>query len=1463
MLLTLAGLICVVGACSLALQNRKVQNFLIHEATAYFSEKLGAKVQIASVDLELFNKVSLCKTYIEDQKGDTLIYVDKLKMGFEPWQFLRNKFVCEYIELDDASLNLIRFKDKTFNIKFLIDAFKSKKKQPSKFSYHISDIQLKNCRFSYDDQLSIPLTDGRFDVHHVNVKNLTAELSIEHFGKGKLVGMIKSFAAYERSGLKINNFHSGISADAMQAKLKNLRINLPHSSLVMNNVDVKYGKMNNLWKNFGQVRFTRMDIALPSFVTLRDFSCFNSKFRCMENRINISAFLRGSLGDIQIKKISLSNDRGLAFNGSIDIFGLPHLQETMIFARIKDVKANVGAMQDLIASVTCKPCVFPTKLANLGNMNYNGTISGFFSDLVAYGTLKTNIGTLSMDMQMELLMKSKEFNYSGRVKSSSLKIRQLLGQTSQIGNVIFNLSSKGHLQDGKLKGDVRGNVASIDFRDHAYKNIVVDGVFDNKSFNGKIALKDAYANVNFNGQIDLSKKIPVGNCSLNVKNLNPYQLHLMNKRPDLMFSFNSRLKFGGKNKSSHQEQFSIDSLYITNGRKNIFIPHSQVDARHSDTASVITFNSSLARGKIAGQYTLNSLLQSFCHTLDFYAPSLKLTKDKKKAQERNSFIFAFNDLNVNQLADVLGLNLALSPLTSVAGYYNSSRKSFRIEASIPQMTYNKKSYVNSILICEALSPSKGATLDFHTLMGGENNLAARLDLHNDSITGGAKWDIPSKFSGSLDIRSLLTRDEADKLIANIRMLPSRILVKGDEWNVKESTLHTDFKKVTVKDFQLDHDDQFVHIDGVASSSKSDSLQVKVNQFRLSYIMGLVGVKAVNLEAQLTGDCSILSTTKNMALNLDVMAKNFTFNGSRWADVKVNSHWDYDNRILRASCIGKNNEQQLAVLGGEYNPRTDSLSFKGNANGVPLEFLRKYLNGIIDNVSGYGYGPINIIGSLKHPLFEGDLLAKDASFKIGLLGTTYHFSDTISLRQNSFTFKHIKVFDKENHTAEFNGKITHDHFKDFKYNLGVKCKDFQAMNLSSKDNKYFYGTAYGTGNVNIYGHPNYVAFNVKMRTNAGSKVFIPTSGKASDSESSLVVYKRKENKDSLVNMPPPPKSSSEVHVSVLLDATPDAEVTLFTSDDGDMLKATGTGSLRFDYSNKDNLKMYGSYELEKGSYTFTLQQLMQKKFDIRQGGTVKWSGAPTAATLNLSASYLVQSVSLLDIMDETELEGITRTTLPVNCILNLTDDLLQPTIKFDLELPSDAELQRRIKNIVNTDEMMNREILALLVMGRFYRPDYLQTSKTGGVSTEVASILATTVSGQINTWLSQVSDKINVGINARLGNGEDKNEGGEYEVALSYQPNNRLSISSNLGYRNDYVNTTATNNSNIVSDLDVEYKLTKSGKLRAKAYSHSADNSYYSISGTAKSTQGFGLLFREDFNNIKGLFHRYFGRKQKK
>jgi len=131
--------------------------------------------------------------------------------------------------------------------------------------------------------------------------------------------------------------------------------------------------------------------------------------------------------------------------------------------------------------------------------------------------------------------------------------------------------------------------------------------------------------------------------------------------------------------------------------------------------------------------------------------------------------------------------------------------------------------------------------------------------------------------------------------------------------------------------------------------------------------------------------------------------------------------------------------------------------------------------------------------------------------------------------------------------------------------------------------------------------------------------------------------------------------------------------------GDKITAHGSGHLRMNYASDCELDMYGEYTLNRGSYNFTLQDIIIKDFTILEGSKITFLGDPYAAQLNIRAAYSLNA-NLSD-LDESFLEDreLTRTNVKVNAIMIVTGDMRQPDIKFDLEFPTlTADTYRKVR-----------------------------------------------------------------------------------------------------------------------------------------------------------------------------------------
>jgi hypothetical protein len=105
-------------------------------------------------------------------------------------------------------------------------------------------------------------------------------------------------------------------------------------------------------------------------------------------------------------------------------------------------------------------------------------------------------------------------------------------------------------------------------------------------------------------------------------------------------------------------------------------------------------------------------------------------------------------------------------------------------------------------------------------------------------------------------------------------------------------------------------------------------------------------------------------------------------------------------------------------------------------------------------------------------------------------------------------------------------------------------------------------------------------------------------------------------------------------------------------------------------------------------------------------------------------------------------------------------------------------------------------------------------------------------------LGKITNAFTLGFKIRT-DGDGAAASQEYEAQFEIKPVRGLLINGNFGYRYNDIS-----NQPIFGNLDIEYMLTRDGKLRAKAYTHTVDK--YSLR-TANTVQGVGLVFKHDFN----------------
>ena len=141
----------------------------------------------------------------------------------------------------------------------------------------------------------------------------------------------------------------------------------------------------------------------------------------------------------------------------------------------------------------------------------------------------------------------------------------------------------------------------------------------------------------------------------------------------------------------------------------------------------------------------------------------------------------------------------------------------------------------------------------------------------------------------------------------------------------------------------------------------------------------------------------------------------------------------------------------------------------------------------------------------------------------------------------------------------------------------------------------------SGKTVIKGPVDNLSFNIGLKSEKGTKIYIPLSNPEEISKTGFVTFidhKITSNQ----NLELDSIDFSGINLDMSIEATPDATIFLvFDSKIGDVIEGTGKGNLRMTVTPAEDLKMYGNYEIESGKYLFTMQNVLNKNFSIERGG----------------------------------------------------------------------------------------------------------------------------------------------------------------------------------------------------------------------------------------------------------------------
>ena len=743
----------------------------------------------------------------------------------------------------------------------------------------------------------------------------------------------------------------------------------------------------------------------------------------------------------------------------------------------------------------------------------------------------------------------------------------------------------------------------------------------------------------------------------------------------------------------------------------------------------------------------------------------------------------------------------------------------------------------------------------------------RFSIGGNEFTNGSALAVDSGLAVSVSWEKTLQHGTANAVLSMadndliVDMLPSHVIIADTAWSVSPSRIRYGQAGITVDSFMVSNDSQYIIIEGKASSHAEDTLWVMLNDINVAYILDLVNFHSVEFSGAATGTAHIVSLmAKDTPLQAEagLIVNDFRFEGGRMGTLHAGVVWNDEQKRIELDAVAQESLTEYTPIYGYISTSPSYIDLNIDAVNTNVEFLLSFTGSFMDNLVGRAVGGVNLYGPLNDVNLKG-MLVVNGETDITPLGTHYTLmGDTVIAYPDEIELHNMPIFDRDGNMGIVSGYLHHKSLRRLTYDIDVEADNLLAYDFRDYGEENYYGTCYGTGKVDIHGRSGEILFNVNVTPNEGSQFVYNVASPDAIAARDFITWRSRSNEGQMAESGEYADEddvagniSSDMRINFLINCTPAATIRLLMdANTGDYITLNGNGTIRATYYNKGTFNMYGTYEVQSGTYDITIQELMRKDFTFNSGGTLMFSGNPFDAALNLQAVHTVNGVSLSDLSIG---NSYSSNTVRVNCLMNIGGIARAPEVDFDIDIPQVSTDQKQmIRSVINSEEEMSRQVVYLLGIGRFYPKEsnnasYASERQKSDVSLAAQSLLSGTISQQINSLLGSMIGNKNWTFGANIATGDDGWDNAEYEGLVSGKLlNSRLIIDGQFGYRDNSTN----DNTSFIGDFDIKYLLLPNGNLAINVYNKTNDRYFVESS---LNTQGIGLIMKKDFSNLKDLF----------
>jgi hypothetical protein len=1431
----------------LFLQNKQVQTLVTEYLTDRLSEKIEGEISVSSVHYSFFKRLQLYDLYIEDRFGDTLIYSEVCNIRLKKFRPDKKDILIRKISFENAMLRITVDESRVSTIKTFIDSFRKDIPPEEKTIISIDKIGFENSRFRLINTINGPPTSG-INFRDLNVYNISA--GIEDFLiKHDTTSMrVVNTSGNEISGFILEEVEFNLSLSNKFMTFSNGEIITPESRVTTPLVDFRYNHPQNFKQVYDSVSMTI--VSDNSLLQFNDIEYFFPVVKGLEGLIRLNGNLSGRLGDFSAEDIIVDYLDETRLEFDMRLAGLPSDDSLYMDFDFREFRTTPEEIQNITPAFATLFKKGNQYIEGLEKVKYRGNFHGYKTDFETAGIIETNLGNIIIDLNMQPESDRKVL-FKGNVNSDGFNLGRLLSRESDVGKIVFNLDMDGINSEESIKASVSGTIDTLGLYGYDYSMLQLQGAFTNKVFDGSFFIKDPNIDLAFRGRVDLENQVPAFDFTLDVANLRPYYLKLRDDDPEYFASFLLKTDMTGSKIDNLNGSIILVNSLFKRSDSQIQLYDILLSTENRPDTSFLAIQSDTWNANIWGKYNLSELPSIFKGIVnqhfDLFPDPMVITDTS------TSFSFSTALEDTYEITDFFFPGFKLAPGIVISGDYLSkkSKQSFSCKGSLPGFRYNRLNWNGIQFYAHADTQSMDIQVTGDKI-GTDGNLSIehpkiKMSFANNKNDLTIKWSNEAEplYAGSISTSGQIALLAEGKRAYALTVHPSWLFYDSKEFTIPHSGIRISPEGIEVDSVFIKGNDQFFLTDGKFSGEQDDSITFSIQNFNLQMFNKFNNDFPLVFEGILSGHTSIKKELNSPVLTSNLMASNLEINNQVFGNTFIRADWIRSRKELELEMFSASKNQNSIDVKGLYRPTDNSVSLDLSMSDMELLVLQPFLKNFLDDISGSGNLDLDISGTVRDPVISGTIDLQDASALVKKTQSRYFFSDKIRLQNNDLYFERIKVTDDFGNSLFAEGNISTNNFRDLFINLNLDAYNFNFLSTSRLDNEQFYGDIYATGTIYINGPSDQLRIRATASTERGTNLKLPLYNPAEIQTTDFITFIRPDETDeSDLNSITNRKNSILLDLELEVNSSTSVQL-IFDPKVGDIIQASGNGTLKFEMDETGEISMFGSVFIVDGEYLFTLQNVINKRFRVKPGGNISWNGSPRSAIVDLEAVYETKASTYNLAPEPTE---DMKKRIPVHCLLSLHGALENPTIQPQILLPTaEPETRSLVETSIGTDEELMRQFISLLVINNFISSAEFGSNSFGGTSTGVAGVTASELlSNQLSNWLSQISNDFDIGVNYRPG---DAISSDEVEVALSTQLlNDRIIFSGNLDVLADEVRTTGGEASNIVGDFDLEFRI--SDKISLKAFNRVNDDR---IIRPSLYTQGVGLIYRSEFDRISDLF----------